>query len=108
MNMQEINRKLHEALGKCWHTRIGGWLHRRCTICGNIGDKNPDYISDPRLVIEAMRENPEIDFDSFLVECGSLSRHGRHLDCILLDLIMDKTGRLAKLALEWLGKEKEK
>ena len=89
---QEINRKLHEALGEKWYRYSP--------------QDNPDYCADPRLVIEAMQERE--DWPKFVYYIAS-----SHLSTILdstyavINLIMDRTGELAKLATEWL-KEKEK
>jgi hypothetical protein len=72
----------------------------------------PDYCADPRLVIEAMRERE--DFIMFLKTTGSggdmLILTGKtlpvdnveHREFVYLDLIMDKTGKLALLGIEWL------
>ena len=60
-----------------------------------------DFKSDARLVIEAMRKRE--DWPKFVYYIAS-----SHLSTILdytyavINLIMDRTGELAKLALEWL------
>lgn len=104
---QEINRRLHEALGKCWHEPASNfrcYCHKcgktipRDGVTGNI--IRPDYCTDPRLVIEAMME--KWIWDKF---AGSLcERNKRQVGNynISLDLIMDKTGKIAKLAIDWL------
>jgi hypothetical protein len=84
MTTTEINRQLHEALGKYWF--------KHCP------QENPDYCADPRLVIEAMRRRDE-DKD-FLVDI--VEKNNRYPPFFIVDLIMDKTGRLANLAIEWL------
>ena len=89
---QGINRKLADLLfSKTWQGIV------------------PNFCSDPRLVIEAMRERE--DWREFYIWA---SDHGRALDYnsqgtvfIRMSIAMDKTGKLAKLATEWL-KEKEK
>ena len=92
---QEINRKLHEALGK-----KPEFIETSLTTAEYV---YPDYYSDPRLVIEAMREKE--DFHQFL---GWLGGYVEWIGGILeeeqipIDLIMDKTGKLAKLATEWI------
>ena len=79
--MQEINKSFHKALGHI-SVKLGG-------------SPSPDYCGDPRLVIEAMRKRWDWEeFYDFLVH-----------ECVireLIDLIMDKTGRLAVLATEWM------
>lgn len=80
--MTQINRKLHEALG-----RTG---------------KPLDYCGDPRLVIEAMRERE--DWTSFYEYCTYrfVRIPGAYSIYIAIDLIMDRTGKLAKLGTEWI------
>ncbi len=87
---QGINRKLHEALGEKWYRYSP--------------QDNPDYCADPRLVIEAMRKRE--DWREFYIWA---SDHGRALDYnsqgtvfIRMSIAMDKTGKLAKLATEWI------
>ena len=63
----------------------------------------PDYCADPRLVIEVMRERG--DWDRFRLVIGVGYRDGPYKNSITyisLDLIMDKTGKLARLATEWI------
>jgi hypothetical protein len=63
---------------------------------------NPDYCNDPRLVIEAMGERYEdTEFIEYAVK-GS-----RKLpEYELADLFMDRTGKLASLAIEFLEERK--
>ena len=105
-----LNRKLHEALGYCWHDDV-----LTCRKCGAffIGDdmENPDYVADPRLVIRAIAKqgnmlDERLKAFSMYVESGTHSRpycisaHG------LFELVaIDTTGKLAQLALDWLQKE---
>ena len=67
-----------------------------------------DFKSDARLVIEAMRERE--DWREFYIWA---SDHGRALDYnsqgtvfIRMSIAMDKTGKLAKLATEWIERGK--
>lgn len=108
MNM---NRELHELLGKCWHEHsrpkeyrdgFGYKVQWICEKCGN-DELNPDY-TDARLVLEAMREREPFVYDEFvfwlldqLAEKVVMSKFFG-----LLDLILDRTGRLRDLAIEWL------
>lgn len=113
-----LNRKLHEALGHCYHEwkRVTvdieslyqcqkGWVEFRKPT-------TPDYVADPRLVLREMRGRE--DFSYFL----SFLMFGSEHDCLedeliyaeatlqIVDFILDETGKLAQLALEWLGREK--
>ena len=99
----EINRRLHEALGRCWH-EYDHWKGRR-QVCrceqwlwyfdAPIEWDNPDYCLDPRLVIAAMRDEC---WTEFVVYIGG-DRMGL---LIPVYLIMDTTGKLAQAAQEWL------
>lgn len=109
--MTQINRKLHEALGKCWHETEVYTLnpkHKICMFCDEFEPApNPDYCGDPRLVLEAMRErykDDEYGFSHFLFYLPIYGTYP-HLLREFSDLIMDKTGKLALLALEWLGQQ---
>lgn len=57
----EINRAVHEAMGKCWHP----WLRNgHCEKCGigdsfNAAPENPDYCSDLNAVAE---------FEAFVID----------------------------------------
>jgi hypothetical protein len=106
---QEINRRLHEALGRCWHERPKqGYdipnIHYdpSCPKCGANTEKvmNPDYCSDPRLAIEAMQERD--DWDAFMYWQGFCESSIMPKYWIPIDLMMDTTGNLALLAIEWL------
>ncbi|HSW62198.1 MAG TPA: hypothetical protein VLH56_02585 [Dissulfurispiraceae bacterium] len=110
--MTQINRRLHLALGYKAHTITtdtnpdsDGWMWSVCSCGDKWSDhsidkrhRNPDYCGDPRLVIEAMFAREDwIDFrDACITIYG---------DAIPVDLILDKTGELALLALEWLGQQ---
>ena len=102
---QEINRKLHEALGRCWHEPAANkpWYCMKCK--DYFHHTNPDYCADPRLVIEAMMERK--DWPLFLDYVGGdyyppadpLAGNISLIDC---NLILDKTGKLRDAAIEWL------
>lgn len=114
----DLNRRLHEALGKCWHRGFTTTYRTPDTLadfkCYNCGltqeireygeeyNPNPDYCADPRLVIEVMMERE--DWLEFAAHYLIVDVHSQE-DGIQIDLIMDKTGKLAKLAIEWLGKK---
>jgi hypothetical protein len=107
----KINRRLHEALGWCWH-EYDHWKGRRQVCrCGQwlwyfdapVEWGNPNYCADPRLVIEVMREKEDfVRFIRFLSK-GMIEPAQSSFICI--DLMMDKTGKLAELAIEWLAQK---
>ena len=110
----DINRRLHTLLGRCWHEfeekSYEEWHVMVCKKCKFETQGldaqfsicwNPDYCSAPSLVIEAMKERA--DFSGFIEQIGLYI--GQWL--MDVDLILDKTGRLAKLAVEWLTTQKE-
>jgi hypothetical protein len=86
MTPNEINQALHEALGKYWF--------KHCP------QENPDYCADPRLVIEAMREKGLLEEFLFY-----LSKE-QYTSGVSINLIMDKSGKLALLGIEWLKEAK--
>jgi hypothetical protein len=107
----DINRELAELLGLCWHQmeRIHpGGIFKRCYKClkpESEGIKQPDFISSDGK-IELLRLMKEMDgWGEFLLDNGAISKYGRHLDCIQIDLLTDTTGILAKSALEFLQKQ---
>jgi len=108
----DINRRLHLALGKCWHENTRYSIFSGCRIysygscpCGKwyCEAKNPDYCADPRLVIEAMREH--CCLLDFLMYAGFFPQDGHADESWLIEYIMDKTGKLTKLATEWLKEQ---
>lgn len=95
--LKDPNRELHELLGK-EPEKIPFGTAYPVTV-----DKFPDY-TDARLVLEAIKEMD--NWGEFLLDNGAISKHGRHLDCILVDLILDRTGKLRDLAIQWLKGQK--
>ena len=114
MTTQDINRAFHEAAGKCWHApalNFRGYCHKcgktitKDKITGNI--IRPDYRDDPRLVIEVMMERKDwIKFLQYITN-HCLSGYAA-INNFTRDLIMDRTGKLRDLALEWINKQKGK
>lgn len=121
---QEINKAFHEALGKCWHTFSSEGSsyqgERICTKCGfkamdrernphglpelpDVITVFPDYCADPRLVIEVMRGR--VDWEKFLAWLISGLDSISLIMELFIDLIMDTTGKLALLGIEWLRRE---
>jgi hypothetical protein len=98
--MNDINHRLHEALGKCW----------KYAEYRNSQQYNPDYCADPRLVIEVMEaEYPEFIESVFSIDDAEYHSYRPEKRRIVfdkfVDLIMDTTGKLALLAIEFLEKE---
>jgi hypothetical protein len=113
---EQLCKRFHELTGGHWHELIGD---RTCHWCSC--DPSKQYrISDPRHAMMPIHENPTYSnpadvlkkiieiglYDEFMVQYGGLSKFGRHLDCILVDLILEPDA-LMKAAVEFL-KEGEK
>ena len=101
-----VNRELVELLGMCCHE--SGEYVDICHKCGhafNHIQPTPDFVSDARLVLREMVKycgDDEYKFAQFLY---SLPVHGTYphlLRSFILDLILDQTGKLAELAVEFL------
>jgi hypothetical protein len=97
----DLNRELAELLGVphySWKTKgMDGkdYIH-----------SDPDFISDPRLVLREMRKRKDWDeFFAYLLPVGYNLSY-RESAYVLVDYITDTTGLLAKAAVEWLRKEK--
>ena len=117
-----LNRELHEALGYCWHElenigidesfkNYGDVFFHVCKKCGFLTDDcqeecNPNYVADPRLVIREMMKRGELEAFSFYVwdRSDKLRYIASYLDIIRM-VAIDQTGKLARLALDWLQKE---
>lgn len=98
----EKNKRLAKLLGLEWHELTDNGY---CHTCGHHSCfvVNPDFTTDAgkvQLLREMMKQE---GYDVFIIENGSISKHGRHLDCILVDLITDTTGKFRDACLEWLG-----
>jgi len=107
------NRELHELLGLCWHEYPGPteWLGCNCLKCGRLyrgeHDDNPDYTTDPRLVLREMMKREDWrglkGFATYLTtELG-----GRRFLDIPLTLILDTTGKLRDMAMDKLKEEND-
>jgi hypothetical protein len=105
------NKELCELFGLCWHPG-GVWYDGKqyiCEKCKQGVDENATNIdftsSDGK--IELLRLMKEMDnWGEFLLDNGAISKYGRHLDCIQIDLITDTTGLLAQAAVEFLRRGK--
>ena len=111
-----LNRELHEALGYCWHDWHRGGKEYTCT-CGITFDSLsdlaqhckepiPDYVAAPRLVIREMDKwdkahhtHPD---ERFINNLGCME-----YEVVSVDLILDTSGKLAQLALDWIKEQKE-
>lgn len=103
---QEINKAFHEAAGKCWHQGDSGLPF--CRKCGEWYPAITDYSADPRLVIEVMREREDWDEFADTYFIPAITGDGKRMFYISEHLIMDRTGKLRDLALEWINKQKGK
>lgn len=105
--MTDINKKLCQHLGICWHEYP---LTGRCACikCGYSGsDVNPDFTADP---LRLLREVKKLkNFDQFIAYLNgfSLDEDGDLInDAIPIGYILYHDGALAQKALEWFeGKE---
>jgi hypothetical protein len=102
MTTQEINKRLYELLGNCWHEPDGEAKFAGNFICKKCryvywANTTPDYCADPRLVIKAMMERK--DWPDFLR--WFFGKKNRDAEDLLYS-IMDTTGKLALLAIEYL------
>ena len=93
------NRELHELLGLEWKIK---WIFTGAAYEERSSKDNPDYAADPRLVLrEMMKREDWLDF-RLLMNRYSYD----HLTCIEIELILDPTGKLRDMAIEWLKGEK--
>ena len=111
------NKELHELLGLEWHTVL--YLstppapHWECScrraffdyylMTEHLKKNSPDYAADPRLVLREMMKRD--DFDRFIsnINAFSLDEDNDLINnAVPVDLIMDTTGKLADIAIEWL------
>jgi len=121
MNTTEINRRFSELAGICWHRGSTSvytskrQLDFRCYFCDFQDtiredeescpyDPNPDYCAHPDLVLEVMQKKKY--FGDFLDYIGGRGDNIEYCSCVPVFLIMDKTGQLALLGIEWLEKNK--
>jgi hypothetical protein len=60
------NRKFSEMNGICWHERADGWLASPCKVCGNVGDKHPDFSFAHEVLKVVMKREDWQEFRSFV------------------------------------------
>jgi hypothetical protein len=112
-------RYVVERLGLCWHEygwvsqqdnlndqRFGRWLCKcgHATVYPDRQKRNPTFL-DPAGRIQLLELMVRDYYDEFLVENGGLSKYGRHLDTVLVDLLIEP-GLLLDAAYQFM-KEKE-
>ena len=115
-------QRFHELTGGCWHERdwskepvmwVGG-KGTHCLTCVKCKQPIPmDYVSNRPTydnaanILTRMKEFCGEGLEDFIVEVGGLSKHGSHLDTILVDYVLHPDDLLQK-AIEWLEAEDEK
>jgi hypothetical protein len=112
--MDPRNKKFAELCGIFWHepkTQRNINLGWKCS-CGehNCRFVNPDYISDPRLVLNEMVKRPDWrigDSSGFISQIGIPSLHGvRLFDNVKIEYILDTTGLLLDKGIEFMEERK--
>ena len=118
----EMAHYVVELNSGCWHKWIDRYdsNRQRCTcgkkvhltsseITNHIELSNPTFIDDAGVVQLLRLMLNRTDRDEFLVEIGGLSKHGKHLDVVLVDYITDNQheGLLLKVAYEFLKERNE-
>lgn len=97
---QESNKAFHEAAG-----RKPEFIETGLTTADYV---YPNYADDPRLVIEVMREREDWDEFADTYFIPAITGDGKRMFYISEHLIMNRTGKLRDLALEWINKQKGK
>jgi len=102
--------------GDDWHEMYGCNGQLVCS-CGekfslssfainHVRQSNPTY-TNAADILNRMKEFCGEGLEDFIVEVGGLSKHGSHLDTILVDYVLHPDDLLQK-AIEWLEAEDEK
>jgi hypothetical protein len=99
---EKLCKEFTELTGGHWHewTEYQG-NKCKCGLFRYRGTDNPTY-ENPADVLKKIIEIGL--YDEFMVQYGGLSKFGRHLDCILVDLILEPDA-LLKAAVEFLREE---
>ena len=111
-----MNKELHELLGHCWHETEWvpgqGLRCKKCKIWAvhspdphyEIQDRlspGPDYAADPRLVLREMEKREDWkNFTTYLMNRIDFTYP------LFENYILDTTGKLRDLAIEWLKEGK--
>jgi len=96
---EQLCKEFTELTGGHWHESVASGKDITC-ICDDCGKVhgNPTY-ENPA---DVLRKIIEIGlYDEFMVQYGGLSKFGRHLDSILVDLILEPDA-LLKVAVNFL------
>ena len=105
----DINKELCEKLGICCPDISDYDDEGICGLCGECYEAHniPDYVADPRLVLREMekREDGKLFFAK-LIYAGNNVEAIDDDGLIDRDLILDTTGRLAQIALDWIKEGK--
>ena len=117
--MTDRNRELAELVGMFWHHAEDFNVRPFYPLTCSCGEKlftfqvephckhyNPDFTADPRLVLREMVKRD--DWLMFLAFIKGLMDVSRHHDKIDVGLILDTTGKLANLAIEFLLKMRKR
>lgn len=117
MTNQDINRRFAKLCGLCWHelTFYPVINDEFCAICScgknfrwlpfahdHERNSNPDFITDPRLVLREMDKHPQgrLFYASLIYGIGFDEQDDEGY--ISRDLMTDTTGLLVKAAIEWI------
>jgi len=97
------NQELHELLGLEW---IEDWVltNSEGTTVRIPREDNPDYATDPRLVLREMMKREDWRGSEGFANYLTIELGGRRFLDIPLNLILDTTGKLRNLAIDWLNK----
>ena len=108
-----LNRELYEALGYCWHEKHAEYRGEIACTCWatfkseeefiqHCKSSNPNYKAEPWLVIGEMEKRKELNkFWMWL----HIDKHLDGFEVFNL-LAMDRTGKIATIAKDWLRKLK--
>ena len=104
---EKLCKEFTELTGGHWHELVqvhpSEYNILTCVKCGENGCINPTY-ENPA---DVLRKIIEIGlYDEFMVQYGGLSKFGRHLDSILVDLILEPD-ELMHVAVEFLKEGKK-
>ena len=108
-----LNRELCKKLGICWHEWVGRSSGMECTKCGGRVayhtslPPNPDFTTDAGKVQLLREMEKREDWEEFQGSmCVGVLDNRVWSWGFPADLILDETGKLAQLALDWLKEGK--
>ncbi len=117
MTNQDLNRHFAELVELCWHEVLAQDAYTTVCSCGKkipFGQsicRNPDFISDPWLVLREMAKKEE--WPDFCWEINRRRNHQNYLNLeqvltVDIDYVLDTTGLLVKAAIEFMEEEEGK